>query len=384
MTQLPPGRSGTHHLDGSICTQMSCTHPQHSGAAPSPGIAMLQQQLQQGLQQGQFQLANTASAPTHGQASALLECECCEEYVAALPYTHTDHNPPYTTWSYCQDCYDAGCSGPNGTCEREFADHDLGDCVVCNGIQVPLAIGDWCIGCYDKYQKYLETHPIPPKDKFTPVWRGQQQLLKHMPAYMYSPDEWPSIDFKPEYLLNPASAPPSTRKKAHIVSQQPQTTETEDERIRRMIDERLQAVTGQPGIGVALPGDPASIDDVLESIDPRDSDTALKLFNWLKDNSRLHRVATLEQGGYLFLYQEPEGASRQGYTAGGTQGDRIVDDALEKAQATGGKPLKGLCKHCLSSISQVGSSAPEAEQPRPGTNPTECSGNGGGAHEFAG
>lgn len=299
-------------------------------------------------------------------------CDCCDQPRAALPYTHTD--PSGFTWSYCQQCYDAGCSGPNGYCELELEDEELGDCVVCQRRQQLATNGDhpWCAECFEKYTTYLQTHPIPPKDRFTPIYRGEKQVMAHMPAYMYPPAEWDKANFKPEYILNPASAPPPTRKKAHIVSQQ--QSESTEEMMRRLIAEQL---------GGAAPASSGgdSIDDVLAAIDPRDSDTALKLFHWLRDNARMHKVASLEQGGYLFLYQEPKGSSNEGYVVGGTQGDRIVDEALEKAQASGGKPLKGLCKKCFSPIAQVGDGKPEAESPRPGTDPTECS--GGGLHEFA-
>lgn len=314
--------------------------------------------------------------PQPGQQVTLnvLECECCERMVAALPYTHTDHNPPHTTWSYCQECYDAGCSGPNGYCEL---DHSTigGVCVVCKKVDDldGMAFGEhpWCDSCFEKYEQYLKTHPIPPKNRFDPknLW-----VPVHEPAHRLPPDQWPSIGFDPQYILNPASAPPPTRKKAHIVTQQP--TETQEDMMRRLIAEQLGGAQSGPAGPTA-----ETFDQMLAGIDPRDSETALKLFNWLRDNARLHKVATLDQGGYLFLYQEPEGSSRQGYVAGGTQGDQIVDDALDKARASGTKVLKGLCRKCFSPISQ-GDGPAEAESPRPGTNPAECP--EGGQHEMAG
>lgn len=306
-------------------------------------------------------------------------CECCDRY-RSTPYRHQEKSPPYEEWAYCQECYDVGCTGPYGDGCDLFVEPDPieGPCHICGRVK-PLAADGWCAEDLDRYYEYLEANPIPPKDKFTPVYRGERQEPAHKPAYCYPPSEWPTIDFKPEYLLNPASAP-KTRKKAHIVTQQPSAPSglTEQDVLRL-----IQQATSGGATGPTVGSTPATLDEMLADIDPRDSDSALKLFNWLKDNARLHRVATLDQGGYLFLYQEPEGSSRQGYVAGGTQGDRIVDDALEKAQASGTKSLKGLCKHCFSAISQTGSSAPEAESPRPGTNPAECSGNGQGPHEFA-
>lgn len=310
-------------------------------------------------------------------------CECCDRY-RKTPYSHTDSNPPYETWTYCQECYDAGCSGPHtGYCELDVdPDPILGPCHLCaDGSNRPLAADGWCENHFELYRQYLETNPIPPKDRFTPVYRGERQEPAHKPAYCYPPSEWPTIDFKPEYLLNPSKAP-TARKKAHIVTQQP-TQSPQSGLTEADVMRLIQQANGGGGIN-AGPTTAVTLDEVLDSIDPRDSDSALKLFAWLKDNLRLQKVATLDQGGYLFMYQEPEGSSRQGWMAGGTQGDRIVDDALEKAAASGQKTVKGLCKHCLSTIQQAGSDSPEAETPRPGTNPTECPGNGGGRHEMAG
>ncbi|NUS02030.1 MAG: hypothetical protein HOV97_05640 [Nonomuraea sp.] len=365
---------------------------------------MTQQPLPPALQQILAQTGGQIPQPGQQLNLQINECDCCERFVST-PYQHTDSNG--NGWDYCQDCYDAGCPGPfAGGCDLDesfFEDEGLGDCVVCKRVGVPLAmygVHAWCADCFEKYEAYLKTHPIPPKDRFTPVYRGQKPVLKHQPAYLLPPEEWASIDFKPEYILNPASAPPPTRKKAHIVSQQPtpqldggQPGESMEDMMRRIVAEQLgaKAPTEVPNIHMAnQPGEDGpfvSLDQALASIDPADSEKAMKLFHWLRDNHRLHKVATLEiQGaeGYMFMYQEPPGSDQEGYTAGATQGDRIVDDALEKAQASGGKPLKGLCRNCLSSIVQIGSNPPEAETPRAGTNPAECPGAGGGRHEFAG
>lgn len=166
--------------------------------------------------------------------------------------------------------------------------------------------------------------------------------------------------------------------------------ETEDERIRALIDQRLSELTGQD-VSVSLPGDPgtpapqqtASLSDILDGIDPKDSDSAMELFGWLVDNGRLNRVATLTQGGYLFIYQEPEGSSKQGWVAGGTTGDRIVDDALDQARGSGPAAAKGLCKHCYSAIQRTATDEfPQAENPRPGEDPGVCDKAPDGKHEF--
>lgn len=319
----------------------------------------------------------------------LARCECCERY-RPTPYSHTQHDPPHQSWVYCQECYDEGCEGPYGDgcyvdCEP---DPVLGPCHICaDGKDQPLGCDGWCIEHLHLYEEYLENNPIPPKNKFTPVYRGEYQEPAHKPAYCYPPERWPDIDFKPEYLLNPSKAP-TARKKAHIVTQQP--TETEDERITRLIEEKLKSITGQD-ISVELPQQAPqqigriTIEDILEQLDPRDSETAIKMFDWLRDNARLQKVATLDEGGYLFIYQEPKGSSREGWMAGGTQGDRIVDDAHKAAVESGAlKTVKGLCRHCFSAISQAGDNPPLAENPTGGASAQECPQNNLGPHEMAG
>lgn len=100
---------------------------------------------------------------------------------------------------------------------------------------------------------------------------------------------------------------------------------------------------------------PVSFEEVLAEVDPRDSDAALAMLDFLLKTGRLHRVGVLDGGqGYLFVYQEPKGASKQGYTPGSTQGDRIVDAAVDQQRAEGKKPSKrGLCPHCYSAVCRV-------------------------------
>ena len=104
------------------------------------------------------------------------------------------------------------------------------------------------------------------------------------------------------------------------------------------------AATGQP---VQL-----SFEGALAQVDPRDSEAALAMLDFLLTTGRLNRVGTLDGGqGYLFVYREPKGASKQGYVPGGTTGDRMVDAAVEQARAEGKKPAKkGICGHCLSVV----------------------------------
>lgn len=105
----------------------------------------------------------------------------------------------------------------------------------------------------------------------------------------------------------------------------------------------------------ALASGPApapSFADTLANVDPRDSEAALAMLDWLLQTNRLGRVGVLDGGaGYLFMYQEPQGSTKQGYIPGATQGDRIVDQAVEAQRASGKAPAKrGMCPHCLSVV----------------------------------
>lgn len=117
----------------------------------------------------------------------------------------------------------------------------------------------------------------------------------------------------------------------------------------------IQAAVGQ-AVGQAAPAQAApqrmTFDKILEQVDPRDSDAALAMFEWLQKNSRLSVVATLAGGGgYLFHYAEPKGSSKAGYVPGSSAGGRMVDSALEKAEQQGLKKRDvGLCSKCFSPV----------------------------------
>lgn len=122
--------------------------------------------------------------------------------------------------------------------------------------------------------------------------------------------------------------------------------------IQAMIQQAVaQAVGGiNPGGG----GVPQSFEDMLSRIDPRDSDASLAMFQWLCDNGRIQMVGTLNGGGYLLHYQEPKGSSKEGYTPGGTQGGRMVDNAVAKAKESGAKPKQmGMCSKCMSAVERL-------------------------------
>ena len=107
----------------------------------------------------------------------------------------------------------------------------------------------------------------------------------------------------------------------------------------------------QKALGGGLGLQPTSFDDVIKKLDPRDSDSALAMFEWLSANGRFQLVGTLNGGGYLLHYSEPKGSSKQGYTPGATQGGRMVDEAVDKARAAGGKAREtGMCDKCWSAV----------------------------------
>lgn len=148
------------------------------------------------------------------------------------------------------------------------------------------------------------------------------------------------------------------------------------ENLNDLIDARVAELLG----GVAQ--QPVSLESVLRSIDPRDSDAALALWGWLQQNGRIHKMGTIDGVGYIYAYQEPKGSSREGYTAGGTTGDRIVEEALSSAKAEGVKKQTGICSACFSVIVQAeGESVPSLQEVDEGVDPTVCT--SGDSHHFA-
>lgn len=118
-------------------------------------------------------------------------------------------------------------------------------------------------------------------------------------------------------------------------------------------EERLRATQpAQPSLDQALAMALANFETLIANVDQRDSEAALAMLEFLLKSGRLNRVGVLDGGqGYLFVYQEPKGSTKQGYKPGATQGDRIVDSALDKQRESGAVPSKrGLCALCLSAV----------------------------------
>lgn len=133
-----------------------------------------------------------------------------------------------------------------------------------------------------------------------------------------------------------------------------------------------------------------SVAELLSQIDPRDSEAALAMLDWLETYGRLNRVGTLYGGqGYMYVYKEPKGTTKAGYVPGGTQGGRLVDEAVDKARASGAKPKKtGLCTHCLTPVwddeGVIRKDDPEAEgDPDFAEVSATCMNSGDGKHEMA-
>lgn len=127
-----------------------------------------------------------------------------------------------------------------------------------------------------------------------------------------------------------------------------------EELIAQKVSEAMGQITGPAAPQATAPATAPQVtfEQVLEQVDPRDSDAALAMLDFLLKTNRLGRVGVLDGGqGYLFVYAEPKGSSKQGYVPGGTQGDRIVDEAVETARASGAKPRKSsICVHCFSGV----------------------------------
>ena len=125
--------------------------------------------------------------------------------------------------------------------------------------------------------------------------------------------------------------------------------------IQTLIQNEVAKVAGSLVQQAAQQVQPQSFEEALAQVDPADSEAALEMLDWLLKTGRLGRVGVLDGGqGYLFMYQEPKGSTKQGYRPGATQGDRIVDEAVEAQRAAGKAPAKrGMCPHCFSVVKEI-------------------------------
>lgn len=142
--------------------------------------------------------------------------------------------------------------------------------------------------------------------------------------------------------------------------------------------EQIMAKLAAAGAGAPAAPQQGGVEALLQSIDPRDSEAHLAILQFLIDNKRMQVIGSLAGGGYLFHYQEPKGTSMEGYMPGGTKGGRMVDQALDKAKASGATAAKrGMCDKCYSVVVQHddGSVTTDDEAAN-----TACS--SGGTHNF--
>ena len=130
--------------------------------------------------------------------------------------------------------------------------------------------------------------------------------------------------------------------------------------LEALIQQKINETLGKQGGAGSTPAPlPAAgtmtFEQVLDNLDPTDSEAALAMLDWLVKNKRLGRVGVLDGGqGYLFVYSEPKGSTKAGYTPGATQGGRIVDEVLDKQREAGTKPVvKGLCVGCFSIVRET-------------------------------
>lgn len=250
------------------------------------------------------------SGPEGEHLPPQVECECCFRMVDELPYHHDNHNPPYDGYDYCADCN--GCGGPSDCCvptDQPQEATDMSSTITdLERAELMLSMG---MG---------ETGEALTDDERT-------QLQAYVDAVKGPVDPQPLGDPEP------------------TVGEIPQQTD-----LQALVQAEIQKAMGGGIAGAA----PQSLGDVLKRIDPRDSDAALELFNWLADNGRLSIIGQLNGGGYLLHYTEPKGTTKAGYSPGGTQGGRMVDQAVAKAKDSGAVARQtGMCDKCWSAVEQL-------------------------------
>lgn len=123
--------------------------------------------------------------------------------------------------------------------------------------------------------------------------------------------------------------------------------------LQTLVQKEIARVVGSMPTGQPIP--PPTFEETLAEVDPADSEAALAMLDFLLQTGRLGRVGVLDGGqGYLFMYQEPKGSTKEGYRPGATTGDRLVDEAVNKQREAGTTPAKkGMCPGCYSVVAEV-------------------------------
>lgn len=206
----------------------------------------------------------------------------------------------------------------------------------------------WCTNCTQDLEAY---------DMRQGRWRDAYDVIcaRH-------PD--PNLDHHvPTFARPTTSGPPQ----GDTMTQAPEL----DPAIAQMIQTAVQNAIPQASVEMTF-------DEILEQVDPRDSEAALAMLDWLLRNQRLHRLGVLDgDTGYLFAYREPKGSSKQGYAPGATQGDRIVDAAVDQQRQSGATALKkGMCPQCYSAVRLEKEGDVLLDDDTPGVERATCSATG--------
>lgn len=265
------------------------------------------------------------SDPIHAVREGLIAtgCDCCGRNVDT-PYHHDNRQENGGgSYDYCQGCYDAGCGDPADACLLTNALTEKRD---------PVAEEITTLSVEDRQRlEYQLTLGMDLDGSSLSDDRRAEIEAQLATAGYVSNEEEVAVG----HIQQPAGGAPE---------QIPPGLEGQ---IGALVQQALAQALGSGGAPQQV-----SLQDVLDNLDPTDSDAALALFGWLTDNKRLNVVATLNGGGgYLFHYQEPKGASKEGYIPGATQGGRMVDAALDNAKAKGARAKDtGLCDKCFSVV----------------------------------
>lgn len=213
--------------------------------------------------------------------------------------------------------------------------------------------------------------------RFGSIEDAQRAAEEHFGGPLY----WP----EPTRGEQPSPGPGSS---TYLIEEAPVTTAPEQD-LQTLIQTEIAKAIGQlaQDVDAVVAQQPPlpTFEDVLAQVDPRDSEAALAMLDFLLKTGRLGRVGVLDGGhGYLFTYAEPKGTTKAGYRPGATQGDRIVDAAVDKQRAEGVKPVKqGVCGKCVSAIYQKdGDAAPRLADEEDFTKAVVCPADGD-MHAFA-